>query len=99
MELNIALVSYLVLLFFGFFGLLYFQYTVFTAWLIAVIFAFIYLNIAYPVTRDELDGVNSSTILYTFVQVLTIVFVFIYSIIMSIRTRRIETKFPLLLLN
>lgn len=99
MELNVALITYLVLLFLVFFGLLYFQYTVFTAWLLAVIVAFVYLNIAYPVTRDELDDVNSSTVLYIFIQILTIVFVFIYSIITCIHTRRVESKFPLLLAN
>lgn len=99
MELNVALVTYLVLLFISFFGFLYFQYTVFTAWLLAVIVAFVYLNIAYPVTQDELDDINSSTVLYIFIQILTILFVFIYSIITCIHTRRVESKFPILLAN
>ena len=95
MELYIALVTYLIILVIVLFLLLYVRYTVFAAVLLALIIAYIYINIAFPVTRDELDDVNASTVIYTFIQLFTIVVVLLYAIINSLGKKRVKSKFPL----
>ena len=97
MDLGPALIIYLGVLLFAFFVFMYLEYTVFAATLLAFVVALIYLNIAYPVTKKELDEVNSLTVLYIFIQMFTLALVFIYAVIATIGKKRNKTKFPLTL--
>ena len=96
MELSLALGTYAGVLFVAFFAMLGFGYTFFGATLLALIVALVYLNIAFPMTRDELDDVNSLTVLYSFIQVFTLVVVVIYAIIRLLPEKRSKPKFPLI---
>ena len=95
MELNIALITYLVILIVLFLFFLYINYTVFAAGLLAFIIALIYLNIVFPVTRDELENINSLTVLYIFIQFLTLAVILIYALVTTIGQTRNRSKFPM----
>ena len=95
MELNIALITYLVVLIVSFLLFLYINYTVFAAGFLAFIVALIYLNIAYPVTSDELSNINSLTVLYIFIQIFTLFVILIYALIITIGQKRNRSKFPM----
>ena len=71
-----------------------FGYTFFSAILLALIGGLIFLNIAFPVTRDELDDVNSLTVLYSFIQIFTIVVLIIYALLRLLPDKRSKPKFP-----
>jgi uncharacterized BrkB/YihY/UPF0761 family membrane protein len=95
MELAVALGTYVGVLLGSFFLLLSLGYTFFGATLLALIIALIYLNIAFPMTRSELDDVDSLTVLYSFIQVFTLVVVVIYALIRLVPEKRSRAKFPL----
>ena len=94
MQLSIALITYLVVLIVSFLFFLYLNYTVFSAGFLAFIVALIYLNIAYPVTSNELDNINSLTVLYIFINVFTLFVILIYALINVIGQKRNRSKFP-----
>ena len=96
MQLSVALGTYAGVLFATFFGLLGIGYTFFGATLLALIVALIYLNIAFPMTRGELDDVNSLTVLYSFIQIFTIIVLVLYAIIRLLPEKRSKAKFPLI---
>ena len=94
MDLNIALITYVILILTLFFLFIYLSYTTFSSFVLAILFGFIYLMIAFPMTRDELDEVNVSTLLYMMFLVLTIAVLFIYTFLENIKNRRTKVKFP-----
>ena len=96
MQLSVALGTYGGVLFSAFAIFLGFGYTIFGATLLALISALVYLNIAFPMTRGELDDVNSLTVLYSFIQIFTLVVIAIYAIIRLIPEKRSKAKFPLI---
>ena len=95
MELSLALILYAVILFVSFFILLYFNYTVFSAFMLALIVAIIFLNIAFPLNRDEIDDINSLTMIYILVQTLTLLVFILYAFISSIKDVRNTRKYPM----
>lgn len=96
MNLDAALASYTGVLFVGFFLMLGFGYTFFAATLLTLIIGLIYLNIAFPMTRSELDDVNSLTVLYSFIQVFTIVVLMFYAVLRVLPQKRSKSKFPMI---
>ncbi len=95
MKLGTALIIYLGVLVGSFIFFLYMNYTIFAAVLLAFVVAIIYLNIAFPLTRSELDDVNSLSVLYIFIQLFTLGLLILYAIISTIGQKRNKTKFPL----
>jgi Na+-driven multidrug efflux pump len=95
MDLGIALIVYLVLLITIFLFFLYLNYTVFSSFMLALIVCLIYLNIAFPITRTELDSINSLTILYIFIQIFTVVAFATYTLVTTITESRNEKRFPM----
>ena len=95
MKLGTALIIYLGVLIASFIFFIYMNYTIFAAVLLAFVVAIIYLNIAFPLTRSELDDVNSLSVLYIFIQLFTLGLLILYAIISTIGQKRNKTKFPL----
>lgn len=95
MKLGTALIIYIGVLIGSFIFFLYMNYTIFAAVLLAFVVAIIYLNIAFPLTRSELDDVNSLSVLYIFIQLFTLGLLILYAIISTIGQKRNKTKFPL----
>jgi len=95
MDLGAALLSYLGVIVGSFIILLYFNYTFFSAFMLALIIGLIYINIVFPITRNELDDINSSTVLYIFIQIFTVIIFIIYAILTTIGDTRNKKKFPM----
>lgn len=95
MDLSIALITYLIIIITIFLLCLYFKYTGFSSFVLAIIFGFIYLMIAYPMTNKSLDDITVSSMLYMMILVLTIIILFIYTILKNITNRKLKEKFPL----
>ena len=95
MELGIALLIYLAVLVSVTFFLLYINYTIFSAFILSLIVSLIVLNIVFPITRNELDDINSLTSLYIFIQIFTLVVFFVYAFITTVSDSRNKKKFPM----
>jgi len=95
MELSLALILYSVILLTTFLVFIYFNYTVFSAFMLALIVAIIFLNIAFPLNRDELDDINSLTMIYILLQTLTLLVFILYAFITSIKDYRNTRKYPM----
>ena len=95
MELGIALITYLAVVLTAGLLFMYFRYTGFSTFVLALIAGFIFLNIAFPMTRKELDEVTLQTSLYVFIQVFTLLVFFIYAFLTTISNRKSDTKFPM----
>lgn len=95
MELSLALILYAVILFVSFFVLLYFNYTAFSAFMLALIVSIIFLNIAFPLSRNEIDDINSLTMIYILVQTLTLLVFILYAFISSVKDLRNTRKYPM----
>ena len=95
MELGTALLSYLGIIVGSYILFLYFNYTFFASFMLALIVGLIYINIVFPVTRNELDDINSSTVLYIFIQIFTIIIFIVYVFLTTIRETRNKKKFPM----
>ena len=95
MKLGTALLSYLGVIVGSYIILLYFNYTFFAAFVLTLIIGLIYINIVFPMTRNELDDVNSSTVLYIFIQIFTVIVFIIYALLTTIGESRNKKKFPM----
>ena len=99
MELGIVLITYLAVVLTATLLFTYFQYTGFSIFVLALIAGFIFLNIAFPMTEKELDEVTLKTSLYVFIQVFTVIVLFVYAFITTISNRKSATKYPMKRLN
>jgi len=95
MDLETALLSYLGIIVGSYIILLYFNYTFFSAFMLSLIIGLIYINIVFPVTRNELDDINSNTVLYIFIQIFTVVVFAIYVFLTTVGDSRNKKKFPM----
>lgn len=95
MELGTALLSYLGIIVGSYIILLYFNYTFFAAFMLTLIIGLIYINIVFPITKNELDDVNSKTSLYIFIHIFTILVFIIYAFMTTIGESRNKKKFPM----
>ena len=94
MELAVALGTYVGVFIAAFLLLMWFRYKFFASLLLALIVGLIYINIAFPMTRDELEEVNALTVLYSFIQIFTLVVIVIFTIFRLLQQRRSNAKFP-----
>lgn len=95
MKLGTALLSYLGIIVGSYIILLYFNYTFFSAFMLSLIVGLIYINIAFPITRNELDDINSNTVLYIFIQIFTVIIFIIYAFLTTVKDSRNKKKFPM----